>query len=107
MGHYALRQGVLHICPESRATQPHDKIAADRQPGSACESWHPDLHDCGSLDPWPNDQTCVVEKKYKELGGQITVIIREGECHFPLAPKDPKPVVDFIFEPLAIIFQTF
>jgi hypothetical protein len=54
------------------------------------------LHDCGSLDPWLNDQTRVVEKRYKELGGQITVIIREGEGHFPLAPKDPKSVVDFV-----------
>lgn len=56
----------------------------------------PVLHDCGSLDPWLNDQTRVVEKRYKELGGQITVIVREGEGHFPLAPKDPKSVVDFI-----------
>jgi pimeloyl-ACP methyl ester carboxylesterase len=56
----------------------------------------PIIHDCGSLDPWLNDETRVVEKRYKELGGQITVIIREGEGHFPLAPKDPTPVVDFI-----------
>jgi hypothetical protein len=46
--------------------------------------------------PWLSDQTRVVEKRYKELGGQITVIIREGEGHFPLAPKDPTTVVDFI-----------
>jgi pimeloyl-ACP methyl ester carboxylesterase len=56
----------------------------------------PILHDCGSLDPWLNDQTRVVERRYKELGGQITVVVREGEGHFPLAPKDPKSVVDFI-----------
>jgi hypothetical protein len=56
----------------------------------------PVLHDCGSLDPLLNDQTRVVEKRYKELGGQITVIIRKGEGHFPLSPKDPKTVVDFI-----------
>jgi hypothetical protein len=56
----------------------------------------PILHDCGSLDPWLNDQTRVVERRYKQLGGQITVIIREGEGHFPLAPKDPKSVVDLI-----------
>ena len=56
----------------------------------------PILHDCGSLDPWLDSQTRVVEKKYKELGGQITVIVREGEGHFPLAPKDPKTVVDFV-----------
>jgi len=56
----------------------------------------PILHDCGSLDPWLDDQTRVVEKRYKELGGRITVILREGEGHYPLAPKDPKSVVDFI-----------
>ena len=33
---------------------------------------------------------------YKELRGQITVIVKEREGHFPTAPKDPKPVVDFI-----------
>jgi len=56
----------------------------------------PILHDCGSLDPWLNNQTRVVEKRYKELGGQITVIIRKGEGHFAIGPQDPKPVVDFI-----------
>jgi len=43
-----------------------------------------------SLDPWLSDQTRVVEKRYKELGGQITVIVKEGEGHYPLAPKNPK-----------------
>jgi hypothetical protein len=56
----------------------------------------PIIHDCGSLDPWLNDQTRVVERRYKELGGEITVIVREGEGHFPLAPKDPKTAVDLI-----------
>jgi hypothetical protein len=56
----------------------------------------PILHDCGSLDPWLNDQTRVVEKRYKELTGQIWVIIRAGEGHFPLSPKDPTSVVEFI-----------
>ena len=56
----------------------------------------PLLHVCGSLDPWLDDQTRVVEKRYKELGGPITVLVKEGEGHFPIAPKDPKPIVDFI-----------
>ncbi len=56
----------------------------------------PLIHVCGSLDPWLNDQTKVIEKRYKELGGSITVIIKEGEGHYPLAPKDPKVVVDLI-----------
>jgi hypothetical protein len=65
-------------------------------PAPLAKAGIPILHDCGSVDPWLNDQTRVVEKRYKELGGQITVIVREGEGHFPVATKDPKPVVEFI-----------
>jgi hypothetical protein len=56
----------------------------------------PLLHVCGSLDPWLNSQTRVVEKRYKELDGQITVLVNEGEGHYPLAPKDRHAVVDLI-----------
>jgi len=71
-------------------TQPIDNLAALGKAGV------PILHVCGSLDPRLKDNTRVVENRYKELGGQITVIIKEGEGHYPLGPKDPKPVVDFI-----------
>ena len=71
---------------------PLDNLAALAKAGV------PLLHVCGSRDPWFNEQTRVVEKRYKELGGQITVIVKEGDGHYPLAPKDPKPVVDFITE---------
>jgi pimeloyl-ACP methyl ester carboxylesterase len=56
----------------------------------------PLLHVCGSLDPELNDQTRVVEKRYKELSGSITVILEEGAGHHPLAPKDLPPIVEFI-----------
>ena len=56
----------------------------------------PLIHVCGSLDPWLDDQTRVVEERYKALGGRITVIIKEGERHHPLAPKDPSAVADLI-----------
>ena len=56
----------------------------------------PLIHVCGSLDPWLDDQTRIVEKRYKQLGGQITVIMNEGQGHLPLAPQDPKVVVDLI-----------
>jgi hypothetical protein len=56
----------------------------------------PLMHVCGSLDPLLAEQTSPAEKRYKELGGQITVIIRKDEGHIPLAPMDPKTVVDFI-----------
>jgi len=51
---------------------------------------------CGSLDPGLNDNTLEIEKRYKALGGQMTVIIKQGEGHYPLAPEDPQPVVDLI-----------
>jgi len=60
----------------------------------------PLLHVCGSGDPWLDVQTRVAEKRYQELGGQITVIVQEGG-HYPLAPKDLKPVVDFIMNRVA------
>ena len=70
--------------------QPIDNLAA------LAKANVPVLHDCGSSDPWLESQTRVVEKRYTELGGKITVVIKEGEGHFPTVPKDPKPAVDFI-----------
>ncbi len=58
----------------------------------------PLLHVCGSLDPALSDETRVAEKRYKDFGGAMTVIIKEGVGHYPLAPADTKPVVDFITE---------
>lgn len=56
----------------------------------------PLLHVCGILDPWLEGQTRVAEARYQQLGGRITVIVKEGEGHYPLAPKDTKPVLEFI-----------
>jgi hypothetical protein len=70
--------------------QPLDNLAALAKAGV------PLLHVCGSLDPWLKSQTEVAEKRYREFGGQILVIIKAGDGHYPLAPKDRQPVVDFI-----------
>ena len=56
----------------------------------------PILHICGGLDPWLNSQTRLAEKRYRELGGEITVIVNEGEGHFPAAPKDVTSVLEFV-----------
>ncbi|HEX4591057.1 MAG TPA: hypothetical protein VH120_14060 [Gemmataceae bacterium] len=56
----------------------------------------PLLHVCGSRDPWLDSQTRVLEKRYKEMGGAVTVLVEDGKGHFPTAPRDVKPVVDFI-----------
>jgi pimeloyl-ACP methyl ester carboxylesterase len=70
--------------------QPLDNLAPLAKAGV------PILHVCGSLDPWLNEQTRIAEKRYKNLGGRITVIVKESEGHYPLAPKDPQLAVDFI-----------
>ena len=38
----------------------------------------------------------VIEKRYKKLGGSIEVIRKPGIGHHPHSLKDPKPVVDFV-----------
>jgi len=79
---------VMHS--NTAKTQPLDDLAP------LAKADVPLLDVCGSLDPGLNDNTKVLEKRYKELGGKITVITKKGEGHYPLAPQDPKPVVDFI-----------
>jgi pimeloyl-ACP methyl ester carboxylesterase len=56
----------------------------------------PILHVCGGEDPWLDSQTRVLEKRYTELGGKITVLVQKGQGHYPLSPKDPQQAVDFI-----------
>ena len=71
-------------------TQPLNNLAPLAKAGV------PLIHVCGSLDPWLKDQTRVAEQRYKELGGQITVILQEGEGHYSQAPTVVAPVVEFI-----------
>jgi hypothetical protein len=54
------------------------------------------LHVCGSLDPMYASQTLEAQKRYKQLSGSMTVIVQEGQGHYPTAPKAPRPVIDFI-----------
>jgi hypothetical protein len=87
-------------CIYARNPTMHSLMAGNAQPmgnlAVLAKANVPVLHDCGASDPWLESQTRAVEKRYKELGGKITVIVREGEGYFPLSPKDPKSVVDFI-----------
>jgi pimeloyl-ACP methyl ester carboxylesterase len=70
--------------------QPLDRLAVLASAGV------PLLHVCGSRDPWLDGQTRVLERRYRDLGGRIAVFVEDGKGHYPTAPKDPKPVVDFI-----------
>jgi|GEM_PF-128540 len=44
------------------------------------------------------ENTAVVERRYKELGGTIEVIRKKGVGHHPHSLEDPRPIVDFILK---------
>ena len=58
----------------------------------------PILHVVGDADKVVpvTENSDVVEKRYRELDGEIKVIRKKGVGHHPHALKDPKPIVDFI-----------
>jgi pimeloyl-ACP methyl ester carboxylesterase len=60
----------------------------------------PLLHVCGDADDVvPLDEnTRVVESRYRELGGEITVIVKPGVGHHPHSLKDPAPIVEFVLK---------
>lgn len=60
----------------------------------------PILHVCGdSDDVVPMDEnTRVVETRYKALGGEMIVIAKPGIGHHPHSLKDPAPIVDFVLK---------
>ncbi|MEE3198576.1 MAG: alpha/beta hydrolase, partial [Planctomycetota bacterium] len=60
----------------------------------------PLLHVCGAADTVVPvaENTAVVEKRYKALGGSIKVILKEGVGHHPHSLKDPRPIVEFVLK---------
>ena len=44
------------------------------------------------------ENTALVERRYRELGGEILVIHKVGGGHHPHGADDTKPVVDFILQ---------
>lgn len=58
----------------------------------------PLLHVCGEADTVVpiEENTRLVEKRYRQFAGQITVISKPGCEHHPHSLKDPAPIVDFI-----------
>ncbi len=83
--------GENPLMRSSRAeVQPMDNLAPLAAAGI------PILHVCGSLDPNLEGQTREVERRYKALGGAMTVIVDEGKGHYPLSPRAPAPVIDIV-----------
>src|SRR5262249_49599971 len=56
----------------------------------------PLLNICGSLDFLLERHTLAIEHRYHELGGRITVMIKDGTAHHPHGLRDPAPIADWI-----------
>jgi len=58
----------------------------------------PVLHVCGTSDTVVpmSENSDVVEKRYKKLGGKMTIIRKPGVDHHPHSLENPKPIADFI-----------
>lgn len=56
---------------------------------------------CGDMHDWVvpiEGNTLALEKRYKELGGVITVIRKPGAGHRPHSLPDPTPIVNFVLK---------
>ena len=64
----------------------------------------PLLHVCGGADKVVPvaENTAVLEKRYRELGGAIKVILKKGVGHHPHSLKDPEPIVSFVLKHSAV-----
>src|SRR6266481_5520622 len=54
------------------------------------------LNICGSLDFLLQRHTLPIEDRYQQLGGRITVMIKDGTAHHPHSLRNPKPIADWI-----------
>jgi hypothetical protein len=64
-------------------------------PGRQGKAWAL-LHVVGTEDFVLQRHTMMVERMYHQLGGSITVIMKEGVAHHPHRLEDPTPIADWI-----------
>lgn len=58
----------------------------------------PILAVCGGADEVVplEENMAIVQRRYRELGGQVELIVKPGGGHHPHSLKDPAPIVDFV-----------
>lgn len=64
--------------------------------GTLAKAGVPLLHVCDKTDPWLNEQTKMVEQRYKGLGGEITVLVNDNDARSPLPAGTLTRATDFI-----------
>lgn len=77
----------------------YDRNAVD-QAETLVKAHIPIISVCGGADHlvYFPENTGRLQKRYKDLGGKIEVIVKPGVDHHPHSLKDPKPIVDFLLE---------
>ena len=89
-------------CLKAYGLTEEEAMVFDRNPidnlAPLAKAGAPLLHVCGGADTGVPvaENTAIVEERYKALGGDITVIIKEGVGHHPHSLEDPALIVDFI-----------
>lgn len=78
------------------ADNPAIRSTAFMKLGELAKNDVPLLNICGSADFLLERNTLAIEKRYQELGGRITVMIKEGPAHHPHSIKSPKLIADWI-----------
>ena len=65
--------------------------AGERWPGESLDT-------CADKVVPPEENTLIIEQRYKELGGKILVIHKPGSDHHPHGLDNPQPIVDYVLE---------
>ena len=54
------------------------------------------VHECGGNDPWLENSTRLVEHRCKDFGGEMKIVLRDGQGHFLPAGRDVTPITEFV-----------
>ncbi len=60
------------------------------------------LNVCGSQDFLLERHTLAIEDRYHQLGGRITVMIKDGPAHHPHSVRNAKPLADWIVDHIGL-----
>ncbi|MDT8391680.1 MAG: GDSL-type esterase/lipase family protein [Lentisphaeria bacterium] len=89
-------------CLDAYGLSEAEALAYDKNPidqlQALADADIPLLHVVGDADDVvpPDENTGILEKRYRELGGRITVIHKPGAGHHPHSLEDPTPIVEFV-----------
>lgn len=93
--------GAWRDCLKAYGLTEEQALKYDRNPidqlSPLAKAKIPILHIVGAADDVVPvaENSAIIEKRYRELGGSIQVISKPGVGHHPHALKDPAPIVEF------------